>query len=180
MDATQILNTCTTQWPIFVNLASTPAQSAWIDISKTLFATFIGALSAIITNIWLQRHKRIQEEKTAGNLAIATLSRQYGDFTIVRLGVEKELKTALEAKPPIPIWRALRPSLMELNPNLQINFTAIAFLIEKGDDQLFLTLVQAESKYHEIRRLLDQLTEAVSDLHIRFEAANWKDRIIPS
>ncbi len=152
----------------------------WIDLLKTLSATFVGAILAFGTNFYFQSRQRKNDQRTAGNLALATLSRQYGDFVIAKVALESELNFAKNTNPETPLWRALKPTLHEFNLELIFDFKSLAFLMDCGNDKLFTSLVHAETNYHELGRLLARHSNAASQMQHKFNAAGWNDQRILS
>lgn len=151
-----------------------------LDLLKTLVATFIGAGLAFFTNAYFQRRQRERQQRIAGNVALAILSRQYGDFVIAKAAVEAELGRASSFDPPIPIWRAIQPTLFEMNFDLKFDFESLAFLVEDGNENLIEGLMDVETKYHELRRLLASHTKLASQIPHKFSNHGWTNDVPPS
>lgn len=180
MEISQAFTTCIPALPPFIQLIAPEIPPLWIDLLKTLIATFIGAGLAFCTNFYFQHRQRISDQRTAGNIALATLSRQYGDFVIAKAAVETELNRAQSANPQTPLWRALKPTLLEFESDLLFDFKSLAFIVADGSDILFASLVSVETNYHDLRRILERHSKAASQLQYKFSAANWPNLIIPS
>ncbi len=168
MDIPQAFNSCFSALPQVVYLSGHDS-SAWFDVGKTLGATFVGAVLAFAANLHFQNTQRKKDQRTAGNLALATLSRQYGDFVIAKSGFEMESKQAQSIAPEIPLWRALKPTFHEFNSELLFDFKALAFLVEDGSHELFTRLVHVENKYHDLRRILAMHTDAAISLQKKMD-----------
>ena len=169
MDIPQAFNSCFSSLPQVIYLSGHEPPSWWIDVLKTLVATFLGAGLAFAANLHFQVQQRKKDQRTAGNLALATLSRQYGDFVIAKATFEMEAKEAQLRIPEIPLWRALKPTIHEFNSELLFDFEALAFLVEDGNNKLFEKLVHVETKYHDLRRVLAMHTDAAILLQKKLE-----------
>lgn len=178
MEISQVLTTCSSALPQFVYLIAPETPHWWIDLLKTLSATLVGAGLAFFINFYFQSRQHTSDQRTAGNLALAMLSRQYGDFVIAKTALELELTNSANSQ--IPLWRALKPTLFEFNSDLFFDFKSLAFFVADGSDKLFVSLVNIETRYHELRKLLASHSEAASQMQHKFTAAGWKDQIIPS
>jgi len=179
-DVNAFSGSCLNSLPTFSYIIGPEPPPWWLDALKTLGATFVGALLAFFAN-WLQRDIQTRSElRVAGNVALATLSRQYGDFVIAKAAIEADLGAAHSSSPQVPIWRAIQPTLLELGEELVFDYKSLAFLVRDGDDGLFAGLVEIQAKYHDLRKLMRDYNEAASQLQIKFSQAGWVDRIIPS
>jgi hypothetical protein len=176
MEISQAFSTCSSALPQLAYLTCSESSPMWIDLLKTLSATFIGAVLAFGTNLYFQSRQRKNDQRSAGNLALATLSRQYGDFVIAKAALESELNDAEKTIPKIPLWRALKPTLHEFNLELAFDFKSLAFLMEDGNDKLFTSLVHAETNYHELGRFFARHSDAASQMQHKFNAAGWTDQ----
>lgn len=180
MDISQAFNTCSSALPQFAYLIGSETPPMWIDLLKTLSATFVGALLAFCTNFYFQSRQRKNEQRTAGNLALATLSRQYGDFVIAKAAFESEINDAKKNNHETPLWRALKPTLHEFNLDLTFDFKSLAFLMEDGSDKLFTSLVHAETNYHELGHLIARHSDAASQMQHKFNSLKWHEQAILS
>lgn len=176
MEISQAFNTCSSTLPQFAYLIGPETPPMWIDLLKTLSATFIGALLAFATNFYFQSIQRKNDQRTAGNLALATLSRQYGDFVIAKAALESELNEAKRTSPATPLWRALKPTFHEFKLELTFDFKSLAFLMDDGNDKLFTSLVHAETNYHELGRFIARHSDAASQMQHKFNAVGWNDQ----
>ena len=177
MDASQAIDVCPWAWRSLACFVAPVASPWWIDLARTLIATFIGAGLAFGTNYYFQYRQRRSEQKSAGNMALATLSRQYGDFVIAKAAIESDLNKASSQQPQIPLWRAIQPTLFEMNSELLFDFKSVAFLLDDGTDSLLINLVDVETKYHELRRMLGKHSELIMRVINRFSDLAWKANI---
>ena len=133
-----------------------PLPSPWLDIAKTLVGAFAGAGLAFLANIRIQYLQRHRINQAAGNMALAILSRQYGDFIIFRAG----LKQDLDERQSWPGWLQVKPTVFGLSESLRFELPTLTFLFEHGRHDLLSTLLLAETRYHDLRNLLERNSAA--------------------
>ena len=136
-----------------------PIPSPWLDIGKTLVGVFAGAFLAFCANLYLQHLQRQRSNLAAGNMALAILSRQYGDFVIFRAGLRREL----DEMPSFAGWLQIKPTVFALSDSLRIDFPSLTFLFEHERHDLLGKLVLAETKYHDLRNILEKNTVACEE-----------------
>ena len=130
--------------------------SLWVDLFKTFAGVFTGATLAFLANIRIQGLQRERSNLAAGNMAIAILSRQYGDFAIFRAGLKQELAE----KCNWPGWLQIKPTIFQLSDNLKFDLPSLAFLSEGKHHDLLTKLLIAEVKYHDLRHIHTLCAEA--------------------
>jgi putative flippase GtrA len=67
MELSQALTTYSSVLPQIVYLVGPEGSPWWVDLLKTLVATFVGAGLAFITNYYFQRRQRLSDQRTAGS-----------------------------------------------------------------------------------------------------------------
>lgn len=126
--------------------------SPWLDFIKTLTGVFVGAILAFCTNLWIQHLHRRRNNLATGNMALAVLSRQYGDFVMFRAGLKQEL----EDRSAWPRWLQIQPTVFSLSDHLRIDLPSLAFLFEHERADLLAKLVWTDTKYHDLRTILEK------------------------
>lgn len=144
-------------------------MSFWLDVLKTLIGTFAGALLAFFVNIYLQHVERRRKEKAAGNLMLATLSNQFGDFVVAKAGFLSDKDVALKRDKTTPAWNQLQPTLFQFSDDLKVDLQALGFLIEKGKSDVLERLLIANTKYHDLAHLTRMHSEAATERQSRLE-----------
>lgn len=132
-----------------------------LDWGKTLSATFIGAALAFASNFLLQRHLRQRENLAAGNMALAMLSQQYGDYCIFWSALQTDIEIAIGRG--TPDWLSLRPSLFFFSESTSIELDSLAFLAEHRNHAVLKDIVLAAQTYDDLRTLIKQNTEACAE-----------------
>ena len=135
-------------------------MSFWLDVLKTLIGAFTGALLAFLVNIRLQQLERKRKEKAAGNLMLAILSRQFGDYVIAKAGFLADKVEALERDAKTPSWNLFKPTLFQFSDELKVDMETLGFLIDKGKGKVLEHLILANTKYHDFASLTRMHTEA--------------------
>lgn len=130
--------------------------SGWLDVFKALAGAFSGAFFAYLLNLRIQRVQRDRGNLAAGNLALAVLSKQYGDFLVMHASV---LQQAEERK-ALPSWLQLMPSMMVLSESLKFDLATLAFLFEDGRHDVLTKLILAETCYQDLRQIYSMNTDA--------------------
>jgi hypothetical protein len=100
----------------------------WLDVAKTVLGTFVGAGLAFAANLYAQCLQRRRADLTAGNVAMAMISQQLGDFRHVARGVKQEL----EERAALPEWLRIRPLTMIFDKDLKFDFEKLGFLVPLG------------------------------------------------
>jgi hypothetical protein len=131
-------------------------MSQFFDFIKTIFGTLMGAGLAFWSNWHFQKLQRNRANLSAGNMAIAILSRQFGDFVIFRAGFLNDI----EDRNKFPSWLQIKPSLFQFSDNLRFDLPSLAFLSDGGNHDLLSKLMMAELKYHDLNNLITLSTEA--------------------
>lgn len=126
------------------------------DIVKTLVGTLVGAGMAFWANRAAECRQLRRTNLAAGNMALSVISRQYGDFLILRAALQAE---ATE-RSALPDWLQLQPSLFAFSESLVLDLKSLTFLFEHERGDLLAKLVDAEARYHDLRKLLTMNTEA--------------------
>lgn len=125
-------------------------------MTTTLTSTFVGALFAFFANMRIQKWLRVRADKAAGNVALAILGKQYGDFIIFRAGLRQEL---LDRK-DLPQWLQLSPTIYRLPETLRFDVSSLSFLSERKKPDVIKWLMIAETRYHDLRMLIERNSEA--------------------
>lgn len=133
--------------------------SPWLDFIKTLTGVFVGAILAFGTNLWIQHLHRRRNNLATGNMALAVLSRQYGDFVIFRANLNREL----EDRSAWPGWLQIQPTVFGLSEHLRIDVHSLAFLFEHERFDLLEKLVWTDTKYHDLRTILEKNSTACEE-----------------
>jgi len=128
----------------------------WTGFLSPLLSTLVGALLAFTVNLKIQKHQRKNQNKAAGNAALAILAKQYGDFLIFRAGLRHDL-TERQNFPP---WLQLRPTLFRFSENLKIDISSMAFLSDIKHPDVIKMLMIVDSNYHELGRLIEKNSNA--------------------
>lgn len=127
-----------------------PDTLTMMTVFNSALGPFFGALFAFFVNLFLLRQQRRRENKAAGNLAMATLSRMYGDFLIAKSAIQHDLKTRKDLAACLQI----RPTIFEFSESLTFDLKALTFLFEQGQTDLLDQLLLVQVKYHDLRNLL--------------------------
>lgn len=135
---------------------ASPSAISWVTIATTLTSTFFGAALAFIANIKIQNRQRENANKAAGNVALAILAKQYGDFIIFKAGLEKET-TDRQNFPP---WLQLSPTILRFSETLRFDISSLAFLSDLKRPDVIKWLMIADTKYHDLRLLIESNSEA--------------------
>ncbi|MEI6760643.1 MAG: hypothetical protein WCO22_09385 [Betaproteobacteria bacterium] len=92
-------------------------------------------------------------------MALAILSKQFGDFNIFRANLQKEL----ESKASFPYWLQISPTVYRLPDHLRFDFPSLTFLFECGRSDVVEKLFLAETKYHDLRMILERNSDACEE-----------------
>jgi hypothetical protein len=137
-----------------------PSTWSWgADVAKALVGTFVGAGLAFWANRAAEGRQLRRNNLAAGNVALSVLSRQFGDFVIFRAAIQAE---ATERK-DFPDWLQFQPSLFAFSESLVLDLKSLTFLFEHARGDLLARLVDAEARYHDLRKLLAMNTEACKE-----------------
>lgn len=142
------------------------ASNYWFD-PKVLLSTFLGALLAFVANFFMQMMQRRWINLAAGNRALATVSKMYGDFVILRAGVRGDVNS----RQNFPVWAQVNPSIFQLSDSLRFDLGSLAFLAANKQQEILSQLILAETAYQELRNLLAKSTEACEIRDQRIAAA---------
>lgn len=141
----------------------------WLDVLKTLLGVFVGALLAFFVNIRIQRLERKRQEKAAGNLMLAVLSKQFGDFVIAKAGILMDKENSLDKAHHTPRWNQLQPTLFQFSDELKTDMSEMGFLIDAGKHHVLEKLVLANTRYHDLAQLIERHSEAAKERQSRLE-----------
>ncbi len=132
----------------------------WLDMTKTLVGSFVGASLAFGSNLWFQNKERKRKYKAAGNLALATVVRQWNDFLVVRKGFMQTRQAIIEQNANAPIYLHAKPTHFYFSESLKFDYASLAFLFEHGRAELFTTLAIAEQRYYDLASVIKLYTAA--------------------
>jgi hypothetical protein len=134
----------------------TKKQAVLNKVADYMGSTFVGAALVFSANIYLQNRQRKNANKAAGNMALTILSKQYGDFVIFRAG----LKNELSEREQFPAWLQLQPTIFSLSESLRFDMPTLVFLLEHKQPEILKMLLIAETKYHDLRMLIERNSDA--------------------
>jgi hypothetical protein len=175
MDFSQSFSCCTCAIPQLVHLAGDGATPWWIDVGKTVVGAFVGAGLAFVANYYWQDRQRKSDQKLAGNIALLTMSRQYGDFVVEKATFLEEIRNA--ELNSIPSWRAIKPTMFEFDASLHFDFNSLAYLVEDDKDTLLAKLIDIENRYHDLRKILAAHSKAAAQLQRKFSELGWGNNL---
>ncbi|WP_155734178.1 hypothetical protein [Pandoraea pnomenusa] len=127
-----------------------------MTIFSTLVGSFAGAGLAFVSNRYADHVERNRANLAAGNMAIAILSRQYGDFVIFRASLQAEATT----KHQHPDWLQISPSFLSFPEWLAIDIKSLTFILQHGQRDLFAKLLDVQARYDDLRKLIAINNEA--------------------
>jgi hypothetical protein len=171
MDLSQTFSCCTCAIPQLVRLVGDGATPWWIDVSKTVIGAFVGAGLAFVANYYWQGRQRKSDQKLAGNIALLTISRQYGYFIVAKSAFSEEMRNAELNN--VPSWRAIKPTMFEFDEHLHFDFNSLAYLVEDNKDDLLAKLIDIENRYHDLRKILASHCKAAVQLQRKFSELGW-------
>ena len=122
----------------------------------TLLGTFVGAALAFGANLIIQSLQRKKIKIAAGNMAIAILSKQFGDYIIFRSGLLNELSD----RAAFPKWLQIKPTTFRFSESLKFDMSALTFLAEHGQPEILKILLIAETKYRDLLMLIEKNSDA--------------------
>jgi hypothetical protein len=145
--------------------------SLWIDLAKSVFGVFVGAGLAFLANIRVQHIQRRRSNLAAGNLALAILSRQYGDFLIFRAGLRREISE----RGTFPGWLQVNPTIFKLSDSLKFDLPSLAFLSEAKQHGVLAKLLIAEQHYSDLKHIQEQCVSACIEREQSLSKAGLSD-----
>jgi len=141
----------------------TAAGPVLLDIGKAIIGSFAGATFAFIFALRMYNRQLRRENKAAGNLAMATLRRQYNDFMVYGRGVKKTYDDMFRVEPHAPLWLLLKPHHYTFSGPLRFDIKSLTFLFEKGDVKFLQDLLLAEARYHDLMSSADKLNQTLDE-----------------
>lgn len=144
-----------------------------VDVAKSLIGSFIGAGLAFALALWRDHILRLRDRRAAGNLAIATIARQYSDFLQVRTSINEHRQMVLQANPnvSVPPWMQMKPMHFLSSDNLKFNLESLTFLFEYKSATILERLINAELQYHDLAKLIHIHSETAEQMQQKLAAA---------
>ncbi|MFM0649393.1 hypothetical protein PQR14_34180 [Paraburkholderia bryophila] len=140
------------------------------DLAKTIPGPFFGALFAFQFSGWRARQQKRDEQKAAGNVAMATLCHQWTDFRMFKVAFD------LESKRKQPDWAKINPTIFEFSAPQAIDLKPLAFLFERGRVDLLKSLVETTMVYRELVKLVGMNSDAAAERHHKVAALESEER----
>lgn len=147
------------------------------ELIKSIGGPFIGAGLAFATNWWFQNRKRCNDNTTAGNLALFTLTRQASDTYNVRRALRREFARKLAQQPEAPDWVLASPMPFTFDEGAVFDFPDLAFLADDSTGRTALRLLlMAQQRHSDLRARLGELHVSAIELQ-KASVPIWRDNI---
>jgi len=141
---------------------------SWAKFAIPIVGTFIGAGLAFLSNLYLQRRIRKQDNMASGYLALLTLRSQLDDFLNYRWAVRGGLAKASETRQGAPAWALLQPVGFNFNEGNLFEFKSLAFLLAtEAGRGAFQQLQAIQRMYLDLTARHDDLDNSVQEAQQR-------------
>ncbi|HEV8552510.1 MAG TPA: hypothetical protein VGR65_03860 [Casimicrobiaceae bacterium] len=138
----------------------------WLDVAKALIGTFVGAGLAFGANLYVQYLQRRAADLVSGNVAMAILSQQLGDFRTVRRAVLEEQTD----RASLPEWGRFRILPALFDRELKFDLEKLGFLVRKGAP-LLGELALAQRLYLDLANVIGLHNSNAKEMQRKLSAA---------
>ena len=147
----------------------------WIDVIKTIAATFIGASLAFLTNLTLMKLKERSDREAHGNLAVLKLAHMIGHFEDVKSSLKADRARLIEkvgseaAFHALPLWMQTRGLTHVIDTDIAFDFENLVFLLDDEQKGLIGHMYLCASKHRIFFSALDEFRAVRKEVEARLE-----------